>query len=108
MCYACECHILLSIFTLGPVTCTILLRVTPTCRSNFVDYIRGGCQISLMVAVDFTVSVCGIYTEVYGGVYIEVYMYVHALKYTCIHVHCRHPMATPLIQTVFTTSILPR
>ena len=27
-------------------------------RMNFVDYIRGGCQISLMVAVDFTVSLC--------------------------------------------------
>ena len=29
-------------------------RAIPT--FSFVDYIRGGCQISLMVAIDFTVS----------------------------------------------------
>ena len=29
-------------------------RVTPV--HSFVDYIKGGCQINLLVAVDFTVS----------------------------------------------------
>ena len=31
------------------------LRITPT--SSFVDYIRGGCEINLIVAIDFTVSI---------------------------------------------------
>ena len=50
-------------------------RAIPT--FSFVDYIRGGCQISLMVAIDFTVS--AEYT-------------VHVLKWSavnanmCIHV----------------------
>lgn len=29
-------------------------RVTPV--HSFVDYIKGGCQINLLVAIDFTVS----------------------------------------------------
>ena len=36
------------------VTHTFSLRTIP--RPTFVDYIKGGCQISLIVAVDFTVS----------------------------------------------------
>ena len=43
------------------------LRATPKC--SFVDYIRGGCQISLIVAVDFTVSVACTCTR-------TTYMYV--------------------------------
>ena len=32
----------------------MLFSVTPT--YSFVDYIRGGCEINLIVAIDFTVS----------------------------------------------------
>ena len=32
----------------------LLFRATPL--NTFTDYIRGGCQINLMVAIDFTVS----------------------------------------------------
>ena len=34
--------------------CPLLFRATPI--DCFVDYIRGGCQINLMLAIDFTVS----------------------------------------------------
>ena len=37
-----------------PVRIYLLFRATPI--DCFVDYIRGGCQINLMVAIDFTVS----------------------------------------------------
>ena len=34
--------------------CVLVYRAIPT--HTFVDYIRGGCQINLVVAIDFTVS----------------------------------------------------
>ena len=36
------------------LVCPLLFRATPI--DCFVDYIRGGCQINLMLAIDFTVS----------------------------------------------------
>lgn len=40
----------------------VVLRVINVCFNSttpvhsFMDYIKGGCQVSLMVAIDFTVS----------------------------------------------------
>ena len=42
--------------------CPLLFRATPI--DCFVDYIRGGCQINLMLAIDFTVSDIPFITQV--------------------------------------------
>jgi len=33
----------------------VSVKATPL--HSFVDYVKGGCEISLMVAIDFTVSI---------------------------------------------------
>ena len=35
--------------------CVIVFRATPS--YSFVDYLRGGCEMNLIVAIDFTVRV---------------------------------------------------
>jgi len=42
--------------------CVIVCRATPS--YSFVDYLRGGCEINLIVAVDFTVRAGTIIYEV--------------------------------------------
>lgn len=34
----------------------LFARVNIQVRPNFLDYIRGGCEVAVMVAVDFTAS----------------------------------------------------
>jgi len=71
----------------------ILFRVIPA--YSFVDYIKGGCEINLIVAIDFTVR------DNDTIKYIRVCDYDHAIV-------CRPPMVNPVTQSHYTTTIPTR
>ena len=69
-----------------------------------MDYINGGCQLNLIVAIDFTVRSVYIYVALHVAIAtssvthcVAVYQYV-----------CRAPMVDLPIQLLYTTMILIR
>jgi len=71
----------------------ILFRAIPT--YSIVDYIRGGCEINLIVAIDFTVRDSDTIK------YIRVCDYDHAIV-------CRAPTENPVTRIRYTTTIPTR
>ena len=59
------------------------LRATPI--DSFVDYIRGGCQISLMVSIDFTVSNNPTTAPALGTVQVLWCIWPYMLSFCCSH-----------------------
>lgn len=48
------CSVILSFLVSCVYLCNWIIRAVP--EYSFMDYIKGGCEINLMVAIDFTVG----------------------------------------------------